>query len=462
MKKIILITFILLIGFGGAGVQGPGTLFADEPVMGTYAAYPLSVSAMVKPNVLIILDTSTSMMGFAYASTTIYNAATIYDGLFIPTANYVYNTGGQYFETTASIAGLTKGLNYWEGNFLNWLCMRRIDIAKIVLSGGEYVNAGGGVHLIKGFTYPANTGNPGLFSTTKSYNYHVGAPNPETYTHAAGAGADNAIGPWFTVDIPAISGTRFYIRVKVSAAPTGIIQDMAPQVRFGLEIFSPYHPNVVGVDPDQGGKIVARIGSSATDIADTVNAQRLLADPVKRDTWTQMAETLFTAAGYFGQVPSGNATNNNGPRYHLNDYTVSNADDPYYSAGGPVDCVKSSVIFISDGEANRDSNVQAYAIPAVAGEILGADNYLDNVAYWAHTTDIRAGGAGFGQAVDGKQTLTLYTVSAFGGGAALLQSAAKFGGFVDSNGNNLPDLPSEWDKDGNTIPDNYYAASSAA
>jgi type IV pilus assembly protein PilY1 len=34
--------------------------------------------------------------------------------------------------------------------------------------------------------------------------------------------------------------------------------------------------------------------------------------------------------------------------------------------------------------------------------------------------------------------------------------AAKWGAFTDSNGNNLPDLAGEWDKDGNGVPDNYY------
>ncbi|MDP2278996.1 MAG: hypothetical protein Q8K51_12300, partial [Nitrospirota bacterium] len=41
---------------------------------------------------------------------------------------------------------------------------------------------------------------------------------------------------------------------------------------------------------------------------------------------------------------------------------------------------------------------------------------------------------------------------------ALIKYAAINGGFEDSNGNNLPDLQAEWDKDGDGIPDNYYEA----
>ena len=49
-------------------------------------------------------------------------------------------------------------------------------------------------------------------------------------------------------------------------------------------------------------------------------------------------------------------------------------------------------------------------------------------------------------------------VNAFGKGSTLLKYAAINGGFEDSNGNNLPDLQSEWDKDGDGVPDNYYEA----
>lgn len=40
--------------------------------------------------------------------------------------------------------------------------------------------------------------------------------------------------------------------------------------------------------------------------------------------------------------------------------------------------------------------------------------------------------------------------------------AAKWGGFDDVNNNNRPDLPGEWDKDGNGVPDNYFFVSNPA
>ncbi|MEO8019282.1 MAG: PilC/PilY family type IV pilus protein [Pseudomonadota bacterium] len=39
--------------------------------------------------------------------------------------------------------------------------------------------------------------------------------------------------------------------------------------------------------------------------------------------------------------------------------------------------------------------------------------------------------------------------------------AAKWGGFKDSNGNNRPDLQSEWDEDKDGVPDNYYLVTNA-
>jgi type IV pilus assembly protein PilY1 len=57
--------------------------------------------------------------------------------------------------------------------------------------------------------------------------------------------------------------------------------------------------------------------------------------------------------------------------------------------------------------------------------------------------------------------LTSSIVFTPGGSAATLLKdplwyAAKWGGFVDQNNNNKPDLPYEWDADGNGVPDTYF------
>ncbi|MCG2727152.1 MAG: hypothetical protein L6244_00675, partial [Candidatus Methanoperedenaceae archaeon] len=87
---------------------------------------------------------------------------------------------------------------------------------------------------------------------------------------------------------------------------------------------------------------------------------------------------------------------------------------------------------------------------------------LEDVALWAHTKDLRnyntLGGTSNSGNISGTQNLNLYVVSAFGKGSTLLRYAAINGGFEDSNADNLPDLQSEWDKDGNNEPDTYYEA----
>ncbi|MBK9307373.1 MAG: hypothetical protein IPM58_09885 [Nitrospira sp.] len=106
-------------------------------------------------------------------------------------------------------------------------------------------------------------------------------------------------------------------------------------------------------------------------------------------------------------------------------------------------------------------------------------HYLDDVAYWSHINDLRpcSGTADgtipvlgvSGHCLQGLQNLTIYTFYAFGNisGREILMHAAQLGGFEDTNGNNLPDLVSEWDQVNNRtgaqgadgIPDTYFESS---
>ena len=108
---------------------------------------------------------------------------------------------------------------------------------------------------------------------------------------------------------------------------------------------------------------------------------------------------------------------------------------------------------------------ETYSFSASTFPSCGAGNTvagIEDVALWAHTKDLRnyntLGGTSNSGNIAGTQNLTLYMVSAFGKGSTLLRYAAINGGFEDSNSNYLPDLQSEWDKDGNNEPDNYYEA----
>ncbi len=210
----------------------------------------------------------------------------------------------------------------------------------------------------------------------------------------------------------------------------------------------------------------------------------------------------------------------------------SNHAPPWASPSIQVTCCKTYVLLVTDGEPTQDTNIPAalqdyghgrhgvhctgsdassptapinatcnthpattapYLIgaspttTATSGEhktdyASSGNHYLDDVAYWAHTNDLRpctnasppADGTiavlnVTGHCLPGFQNLTLYTFFAFGNiaGRELLMHSAQLGGFEDSNGNNVPDLVSEWDatinatgaKGSDGIPDNYFESS---
>ncbi len=84
--------------------------------------------------------------------------------------------------------------------------------------------------------------------------------------------------------------------------------------------------------------------------------------------------------------------------------------------------------------------------------------YIAGLAYYANTTDLRPD-------LDGDQTVSTFMIDTqefstnpLTGRMNMLWLAGKYGGFIDENGNNEPDLTSEWDADGDGEPDNYVLA----
>ncbi len=197
----------------------------------------------------------------------------------------------------------------------------------------------------------------------------------------------------------------------------------------------------------------------------------------------------------------------------------SNHTPAWASTSTQVPCCKTFIIIVTDGEPTTDTNIPAalqdYAhgqhgihcngsdtssptapldgtcnahpnttAPFLLGEhktdySSSGSHYIDDVAYWAHTTDLRpcngtADGTiavinQTGHCLPGVQNVSVYTFFAFGNiaGREILMHAAQLGGFEDSNNNGIPDLTSEWDKVINAtgapgtdgIPDNYFESS---
>jgi len=438
-----------------------------------YCAVPPFISRSMAPNVMLIVDNSGSMFRFAYFDG--WNTATASDdylctdqsnpcdefdpnytyyGYFDP--DYWYAYSNNRFYPTALKTRRTKEANEWDGNFLNWLTMRRIDIIRKVLTGGRVVAEGGENRLVG--EPPDDCNDRGRYKQVS---------NADSYTRYSGT---------VTFDVCGTTGTAYFsvdsdtYNVKVAlgdTTPQGIIQRVGNKIRWGLSF---YHPNT---PTPQGGYVQA-----AVQERDNASLQNAIVNEINNktpDSNTPLAETLWTITGYYAQEAS--MLGGPGPRYQSGDYQINDNVDPYnYGTGGQVLkawCAKSFVILITDGEPCADGylpyELRDYANgrsdfncssgsddPACYIRPCDEGGYvpgIEDVALYAHINDLR-------DDLDYEQNLTLYTVFAFGAGSELLKYAAINGGFIDKNDNDKPDLQEEWDTDEDGVPDNYFAASS--
>ena len=107
-----------------------------------YTHYPLLTTQTMPPNILILMDNSSRMNQQAYDGD--FNPHVAHDGYFDPLARYTYTSDG-CFKRNAT--------GNWDGNFLNWLAMRRIYMLRKVLVGGKAESNsrdGGGVQKLVG------------------------------------------------------------------------------------------------------------------------------------------------------------------------------------------------------------------------------------------------------------------------------------------------------------------------
>ncbi|MCK5188129.1 MAG: hypothetical protein KAR43_13455, partial [Deltaproteobacteria bacterium] len=222
--------------------------------------------------------------------------------------------------------------------------------------------------------------------------------------------------------------------------------------RFGLEFFNNSGAAFETGSGEDGGYIAAPITKKLTDDA---IAKNMITDIQNTacNTWTPLAESFYVGVHYYRQDfdPYPGGTN----------FSINDLNDPfnYDKYGGKIECGKNFILLITDGESTMDLNIPAEYQDYdgdgndPGGYASSGSDYLDDLALWAHTNDMRP------DLLD-DQVITLYSVFAFGSGSQLLMDAAKNGGFTDRNGNNIPDLDIEWDENGDGIPDTYFEAPS--
>ncbi len=503
---------------------------AHGQAMADFTCAPVFTTTAVKPNILIILDNSGSMnlMAFGYDADGYYHPDDFdpnisYYGYFNPDMQYAYSGAGNEFDADPT--------GDWNGSFLNWMTMRRVDVARRALVGGLATSraGGGNTKLIgetpdqesrKYFKFYSNSANytpysndhvykiskgsfevyqidtPANFDYNGDYKmycnawnghdalfedvvfYYEGNSNVDgdiynVYPEDGSGGACNYGNYDTTSSLTTLTFVDSHV-IKVDKEETeepgifdadgnivGLMQRVGDKARFGYEYFNNDGSGFEdGGGAKDAGKIATSIGGNLTNMIINIENQGC-------DTWTPLAESFYEGVRYYRQ---------DAPYYEAGNYSVNQANDPFYYSeeGQYVKCGKNFILLITDGESTKDQNIPvAYQDYDADGSDPGAydsdgSDYLDDVALWAHTNDMRTGA----KDIPDLQEITLYAVFAFGAGSPLLKEAAKNGGFIDRDGDNKPDAVGdarggqwsdlgndlEWDANGDGDPDTYFEA----
>jgi type IV pilus assembly protein PilY1 len=489
----------IFVLFNATGARGANS-------MAPYVSLPLFMSNAVPPNILIIFDNSGSMNQMCYweekavhdegdnwwqtdiVPTTPYNPSRNYYGYFVsgtPTNRVFYTYSSNTFQRSPS--------GEWEGNFLNWLTMRRVDVARKVLVGGRATSRMGGGNTTLIGEDPAQSG--------RSYKCQLPGPVLMNYT-PFNDGADRYVGVqdgklYVSSDLGTSpfdkSDYQYQIHVqRDSTYPdeagdfldgniAGVMQKVGDKATWGLEFF------LYGTGKNQnGGYIKAQVG------APTINNLYTAIENESMQNWTPLAESYYVAVQYFKQnLTELQSLGTSTDSYQTQPFQVNNSWDPYKQNHGAVPCARSFVLLFTDGASTQDGLIPTYMkdyngdnrdpYPDPRFPDNGSD-YLDDVALYGKTNDLRSDLAG-------NQNLELFVVYAFGNepeARQLLKDAARNGGFIDGNSNNRPDpvsgtsvVPvdytsppavgdnswSEWwadrrtDSFGAAMPDTYFEAS---
>ena len=146
MKRILKILITLAIGLL-AICSSSLVVYATEPDMADYTAYPIFMAEQVPPMVMLVLGRSHKLYYEAYNDASDldgdgtldvgYNPNIDYYGYFDSYKYYQYNTSEARFDPVGITADKKAPSGpYWSGDFLNYLTMSRMDCLRKVLYGG--------------------------------------------------------------------------------------------------------------------------------------------------------------------------------------------------------------------------------------------------------------------------------------------------------------------------------------
>jgi type IV pilus assembly protein PilY1 len=428
--------------------------------MAPYVSLPLFMSNAVPPNILIMFDNSGSMNQMCYweeaANQSEGNGWYLYDIVpstpYDPSRNYygyfvTGSPGNRVMYTYASNKFQRSPTGLWEGNFLNWLCMRRVDVARKVLVGGRATSRTGGGNTTLIGEDPAQSG--------RSYKCKLDGVTMMHYTPFQPVfpqpPQDRYLGVkdgylYVSKDLNTSPFDKYDYMYKIevqrdSTYPdeandflegniAGVMQKVGDKANWGLEFFR------YGVGNGQnGGYIKNRVGvPTITNLYTNIENESM-------QNWTPLAEAYYVAVQYFKQQAIDPAFS----VYYNPGYVINNQWDPYNQNGASSYCARSFVLLFTDGASTQDGNIpDMYKNYDCDGnnpntQVPGYDDNgtddLDDIALWAKVNDLRPD-------LQDDQNLELFVVYAFGNEPAarrLLKDAARNGSFIDKNGNNRPD-----------------------
>lgn len=465
-STIIAVTVVMCISMALAGKPPK-----PEPSP-SYCCAPPYIMDMTKPNILIMVQMNESMYRRASASINNgqYDSTITYYGYFNPEATYMPVLAGGWEQS----AGL-----HIPGNMLNWAIMSRIDVARRALFAGmgqpssfivkKKLLSMGGPDSLMNSAWPCTVT---YYRTMPPCSIEFSRPDLGNIRIKLISG--NIVG-MEGADITVPSIVRYTGDEPYNTDHRGIVHmfgddnddnkwdDDAPRV--GLMFYS----------DDYSAEIKKEVTESeqAPSIEDFVNQ---INNNQPSGAWANPGEALLEAIHYIKYTQ---------PHFDPQNYQVmgiGSKDDPWYTYNNPepVSCRRTFLVLIGDGEAHEDN-------PSVGGcghlpqgplgnpfwdydgdlhpndnvnatDPAGLQNPADDYALYGHVTDLR-------DDIDDKNNVTVYTIQCFGSPFVspdeLFKEIAKNGGFKDQNGDNLPGPDStEWDEDGDGIPDNYYLANS--
>ncbi|MBE1424600.1 type IV pilus assembly protein PilY1 [Desulfomicrobium macestii] len=417
-----------------------------------------------KPTVHILFDSSGSMEFRAYGGKNVvysnFNPSYQYYGYFNPKKYYRYTTS----EPSAPYFIEATSGDLWNGNFLNWLTMHRDDIAKKVMIGGNYDKIRGlysltSVNSWSNYTWVLYDDRYKVTDLNGNLNYMTPLSAHDTNKRSSAYSyfyqqASSSTEPTILYVTRELSYNSYYhknsytLRLK-APQETGVLDKFASKAR--LSLFQ-YHPVSSG---NNGANILSYVSETPAEL-EQLKTKLAAIDP---NGGTPLAESLWTICGYIRQ--NGSPASNSGPRYREESYspTLGNKGDPFYFSEYDklVPCTQQTVIMITDGEASVDNEVTSPKIaPSPFRKSLGEDK-LQDVAWWARTTDLRSD-----PELPATQRVNLFTIFASFGettGAELLKRATQFGSFADKNKDGLYTVADLEEADF-ASPENFFQAAS--